>query len=380
MFMASFGMLLPELPGYLEGLGAGHLIGWIVALFTVGAFLSRFVSGRLADLAGRKPVMLFGTAVATCSGFAYVAVGQLDNVAFAVSGFLVVRLLHGMSTGFRPTGTSAFLTDLVPVQRRGEALGYLGVAGNAGMALGPALGSWLAVDFGYDAMFLASSVLGILSYLMTQRLPETLPNPRPVEWADLNVFQGGTLEPAAWPASLFLLPVAIAFGTFLTVTPDLVEGLGFVYKGSFNTVVVVASIGMRLVAGKASDRYGRPQLLLVGAVLLTLGMALFSWSTSVPMLLAAGVVYGMSVGINMPAIFAWTIDLAPEGKAATALGTMLMALEVGIGVGAFVSGTWYASSPTVLLSLYAGCAGCGVVGALFLVWWMRIHNRRSSSC
>ena len=145
-------------------------------------------------------------------------------------------------------------------------------------------------------------------------------------------------------------------------------------------MVVVASIGMRLVAGKASDRYGRPQLLLVGAVLLTLGMALFSWSTSVPMLLAAGVVYGMSVGINMPAIFAWTIDLAPEGKAATALGTMLMALEVGIGVGAFVSGTWYASSPTVLLSLYAGCAGCGVVGALFLVWWMRIHNRRSSSC
>ena len=265
-------------------------------------------------------------------------------------------------------------------RRRGEALGYLGVAGNAGMALGPALGSWLAVDFGYDAMFLASSVLGILSYLMTQRLPETLPDPRPVEWADLNVFQGGTLEPAAWPASLFLLPVAIAFGTFLTVTPDLVEGLGFVYKGSFNTVVVVASIGMRLVAGKASDRYGRPQLLLVGAVLLTLGMALFSWSTSVPMLLAAGVVYGMSVGINMPAIFAWTIDLAPEGKAATALGTMLMALEVGIGVGAFVSGTWYASSPTVLLSLYAGCAGCGVVGALFLVWWMRIHNRRSSSC
>ena len=42
LFMASFGMLLPELPGYLETYGAGHLIGWIVALFTVGAFFSRF--------------------------------------------------------------------------------------------------------------------------------------------------------------------------------------------------------------------------------------------------------------------------------------------------------------------------------------------------
>jgi len=73
--MASFGMLLPELPGYLETYGAGHLIGWIVALFTVGAFFSRFFSGRIADRAGRKPVMLFGTAVTSLAGLAYIGVG-----------------------------------------------------------------------------------------------------------------------------------------------------------------------------------------------------------------------------------------------------------------------------------------------------------------
>ena len=378
--MASFGMLLPELPGYLETYGAGHLIGWIVALFTVGAFFSRFFSGRIADRAGRKPVMLFGTAVTALAGLAYIGVGWLDDAAFAVSVFLVIRLLHGLSTGFRPTGTSAFLTDLVPIERRGEALGYLGVAGNAGMALGPSLGSWLAVDFGYDAMFAASSLLGVASYIMTRKLPETLPNARPVSKEDMKVFQGGTVEPAAWPAALFLLPVAVAFGTFLTVTPDLVEGLGFVYKGSFNTIVVIASIAMRLVAGKASDKYGRPQLLLVGAVLLAMGMWLFSASTTVPVLVAAGIVYGMSVGINMPAIFAWTVDLAPEGKAATALGTMLMALEVGIGVGAFASGSWYAADPSVLLSLYMGCAWCGVVGLAFMVWWMRVHKTECDNC
>jgi MFS family permease len=373
--MASFGMLLPELPGYLSSMGAGHLIGWIVALFTVGAFASRFISGRLADLAGRKPVMLFGTAVTALAGFAYIGVARADDVALTVSGFLVVRLLHGMSTGFRPTGTSAFLTDIVPLDRRGEALGYLGVAGNAGMALGPALGSWLAVEYGYDAMFLASSVLGIAAYAMTWLLPETLPHARRVEWSDLNVFKGGVVEKAAWPASFFLLPVAMAFGTFLTVTPDLVEGLGFVYKGSFNTIVVVASVATRLVAGRASDKHGRVELMMVGAVLLAVGMTLFSFATSVPMLVAAGVVYGLSVGINMPTIFAWTVDLAPEGKAATALGTMLMALEVGIGLGAYVSGTWYAADPSVLLPLYGGCAGFGLLGFAFLAWWRRVHKK-----
>ena len=372
--MASFGMLLPELPGYLDQLGAGHLIGWIVSLFTVGAFLSRFVSGRLADLAGRRVVMLFGTAVTAVAGLAYVGVTRMEDMAMAVSAFLVVRLFHGMSTGFRPTGTSAFLTDIVPLSRRGEALGYLGVAGNAGMALGPALGSWLAVEWGYEAMFLASSLLGVAAYGMTFLLPESLPHARKVQWSDLNVFGGGVIERSAWPASTFLLPVAIAFGTFLTVTPDLVEGLGFRYKGSFNTVVVVASVFTRLVAGKVSDKHGRVEVMMVGAALLALGMWLFSMADSVPMLLIAGVVYGLSVGINMPTIFAWTVDLAPEGKAATGLGTMLMALEIGIGVGAYASGSWYAQSPSVLLSLYGYCSLMGVAGLLFLWVWLRRHG------
>ena len=128
------------------------------------------------------------------------------------------------------------------------------------------------------------------------------------------------------------------------------------------------------MAGKASDRYGRVELLMVGAVLLFVGMTLFSNATSVPILLVAGVVYGLSIGINMPAIFAWTIDLAPEGRAATALSTMLMALEIGIGGGAYVSGTLYAQNPALLLSLYGGCALFGVAGLAFLVWWRHVHK------
>jgi len=373
LFMASFGMVLPELPGFLAGLGRPDLIGWIVGLFTVGAFVSRFLSGRIADRAGRKPVMLFGTWVTLLAGLGYIGVGAIQGgvmwsgVPVAVWMFLALRLIHGMSTGFRPTGTTAFITDITPLKRRGEALGYLGVAGNAGMAGGPAIGSWLTVEFGYNAMFIASTLFGLVALLMTLRLPETLPNGRKVQWDDLNVFKGDVLDWSSWPAALGLLPVAFAFGTFLTISPDFVGSLGYVYKGTFNTIIVAASISMRLIAGRASDRYGRVPLLLIGGGMLAAGMYGLSVAETKWTAALAGIVYGMSVGINMPAIMAWTADLAKPGRVALAMGTMLMALELGIGVGAVYSGYQFQGDLNAISGLYATAGSFGLIGFMVLL-------------
>ncbi len=44
-----------------------------------------------------------------------------------VGAFLLLRFFHGFSTGFKPTGTSAYVSDMVPVTRRGEAMGMVGL-------------------------------------------------------------------------------------------------------------------------------------------------------------------------------------------------------------------------------------------------------------
>ncbi len=378
LFMASFGMIMPELPGFLTGLGRPDLIGWIIGLFTIGAFLSRFLSGRIADKAGRIPVMTFGTWVTTLAGLGYIAVGAItehmcwSGIPVAVWAFLTLRLLHGMSTGFRPTGTTAFLTDITPVNRRGEALGYLGVAGNAGMAGGPAVGSWLTVEYGYDAMFLVSTLFGLLALLLTLRLPETLPHGRRIRWSDLHIWKGDVMDLSSWPAALGLLPVAFAFGTFLTISPDFVGSLGYVYKGSFNTIIVIASIAMRLISGRSSDRHGRVPLLLIGGALLAIGMFGLSISDTKATAAFFGVIYGMSIGINMPTIMAWTADLASPGRVALALGTMLMSLELGIGIGAVFSGYQFQGNVGTISSLYAIAGGLGLFG--FVVLWV-FRNR-----
>jgi len=331
LFMASFGMLLPELPAHLAAMGGEAYLGGVVGMFTLAAFLARFISGRIADRAGRRKVMLVGSVVTAVAGFGYL-------VATTIAAFMLLRFFHGLSTGFRPPGTTAMLADRIPKNRRGEALGYLGVAGNAGMAAGPALGSWLTVECGIEWMFVASALLGMASVALTLPLEETLPGARKVNRSDFNMFQGGLIDPNAWPAALVLLPVALAFGIYLTITPDFVDHLGYVYKGSFNTIIVVSSIAMRFIAGRMSDRHGRIPVLLAGTALMSVGMVTLGGAESKWMATLGALIYGASIGINMPTVFAWTTDLAQPGKIALALGTMLMALEIGIGAGALYSG------------------------------------------
>jgi MFS family permease len=155
---------------------------------------------------------------------------------------------------------------------------------------------------------------------------------------------------------------------FLTVSPDFVGDLGYTYRGSFNATIVVSSIAARVLAGKASDRYGRITPLIVGMVLLAIGMAVIASAENALVASIGGVLYGLSIGINMPTIFAWTVDFAREGKTALALGTMLMSLEIGIGLGAVVSGWIYGGDVSNIPNAYLLCVAIGLVGAAALFW------------
>ena len=113
LFFASFNMIIPELPDYLSSLGGAEYKGLIISLFTLTAGFSRPFSGRLADTIGRIPVMIVGGAVCVVTGFLYPLTGT-------VAAFLLLRFIHGFSTGFTPTGTAAYVADVVPPGRRGD--------------------------------------------------------------------------------------------------------------------------------------------------------------------------------------------------------------------------------------------------------------------
>jgi len=159
LFFSSFTMLIPELPAHLTRMGGEEYIGLIISLFTLTAGISRPFSGKLNDKWGRIPVMVIGSVVSGIAAMFY------PMMSF-VSGFLFLRLFHGFSTGFKPTGTSAYIADLVPANKRGEALGISSFFGSIGMASGPAFGPEIAARFGMNALFYSSAGLALGSVII----------------------------------------------------------------------------------------------------------------------------------------------------------------------------------------------------------------------
>jgi len=265
LFSGSFNMIIPELPSFLSAMGGADYKGWIIALFTVSAGLSRPISGKLTDLIGRIPVMIIGTVVCVVCGFLY-------PLLLTVSGFLFIRFLHGFSTGFKPTATVAYGADIAPIHRRGEAMGMMGVSANIGASMFPPLGSFLTNHYSLNAMFYASSLLALVSILILLGLKETLVEKQPFQFSMLKMKPTEIIERKALPIALVTLFVYMPFGILLTISPDQAEHLGFSNKGLLFSSFTIFAVLSRLVAGKVSDRYGRTPVIKIGILLICVSL------------------------------------------------------------------------------------------------------------
>lgn len=86
LFAASFNMIIPELPAYLTQLGGEDYKGFIIALFTLTAGISRPFSGKLADTIGRKAVIYFGITVCVFCSLLY-------PLLTSVAGFFIATIV-----------------------------------------------------------------------------------------------------------------------------------------------------------------------------------------------------------------------------------------------------------------------------------------------
>ena len=80
----------------------------------------------------------------------------------------------------------------------------------------------------------------------------------------------------------------------------------------------------------------------------------------------ASVLFGFGIGIFFPAISAWTIDLGEHDKRGRAMATMYISLEIAIGGGAFISGSYIGDHVGRVPYMFYFSALMGIIGLVYL--------------
>ena len=124
-FFGSFFYLISVLPDYIDEIGgAPWQVGIVVAGFTVVPLLTRPLVGRFADRGQRVRMMQIGLATLVLSL-------ALMVIAEDVWSLFALRLAQGIGLAMFPTAAGSMIAELVPLARRGEGVGYFGMASSA---------------------------------------------------------------------------------------------------------------------------------------------------------------------------------------------------------------------------------------------------------
>lgn len=308
-FWTSLTTLLPTLPAYIQDIGGTtQEVGLVMGSFAIGLLLFRRVLGNIADRRSRKLVVLIGTAVVGLAPLCYLIVDSIPLL-------MVARAFHGISIAAFTIAYSTLVVDVSPPQQRGELIGYMSLVAPIGMALGPALGGFLAAGMGYNTLFLVSSVLGLLAFICALQVKEALPAKDSI--GDKNTtassppqkFWQLLTSPRLRIPAVVMLMVGLIFGTMITFLPLYIgESELELNPGLFYTAAAIASFAIRLFTGRASDRYGRGIFITGSLVCYGVAMLLLAVAQNAPTLLIAGIFEGAAAGTILPMMIALLSD------------------------------------------------------------------------
>src|SRR5690606_1696434 len=141
--------------------------------------------------------------------------------------------------------------------------------------------------------------------------------------------------------------------------------VGIRNKGLLFTYFTLSSLLVRLLAGRVSDLYGRRKVLVVSVGLLVIAMIIISQGQTPRDLIIGISLYGLSHGMTSPTLLAWATDLSDPEHKGRGVASLYIFMELGIGVGAFVSGILFNIEPDNFRLPFVACIALS--SAAFLV-------------
>jgi MFS family permease len=133
----------------------------------------------------------------------------------------------------------------------------------------------------------------------------------------------------------------------------------------------LTSLLVRLVANKSSDKHGRIIVLIYSVVILVISLLVLAFAHSVFLVMLGSAIFGLSWGTVGPTITAWTVDLCTFENRGRAIGSMYIALETGIGTGAFFSAWIYQNKLENVVWAFLLSAVLAFIAFVLLLLWRK---------
>ena len=331
-------MLYPVLPLFVTGvLGAPvFAVGLIEGVAEATASLMKIVSGKLADVRARRPMIALGYGLSSC---AKPLIGLAQTWPFVLVGRFVDRTGKGIRTSPR----DALIADDTPAAQRGHAFGFHRAADTAGAVVGPLIGLGIYELLGgtqddIRPLFFVAFIPAIVSVALIVFVREHAPRRREV--ATTNASAPMDLERLPrryWRVLTFISVFALVnFSDALLILRAKSLGLGFAEVILAYVLYNAVYAGLSYPAGRVSDHMPRRIVFGVGLIVFAIayvGLGVVTTSAWVWPLLG---VYGAYTALTDGVGKAWIADLLPPDRQGSGLGVY----QGVLGAGAVVAGVW----------------------------------------
>jgi EmrB/QacA subfamily drug resistance transporter len=320
------GPVLPHIVGDLQG---ADYYAWVVTAYLLTSTVTVPIYGKLSDLYGRKPILMFGIVI-------FLIGSALSGLSQTMWQLILFRGIQGLGAGALFPISLAVIGDLFTPAERGKYQGLFGAVFGVAFLLGPGLGGFLTDTFSWHAIFYVNIPIGILALIVIARLLPTVK----VEGARNTIDYAGV-------ATLIvgLVPVLIA----LTIAEDGNWGNPWIWA-----LFAVGAIGL-VAFVFAESRAAEP----------IVPLHLFrdrTFSASMVAIFLATFGFGAAI-IFLPLYFQ-----VVQGASATESGYMLLPFLIGLILASIVSGQIVARTgryrTLLLVAMVLLAAGLGLMTQL----------------
>lgn len=142
------------MPQIVADLGGLRLYSWVFSAFLLAQTAMTVVFGNLADVYGRKPIMLIGIGI-------FLLGSILAGFAWSMPVMIWCRLIQGVGAGAMQPVAMTVVADLYPARERGKVQGYLASVWAVAAVIGPVLGGLIISSVSWAWIFWINIPVGI---------------------------------------------------------------------------------------------------------------------------------------------------------------------------------------------------------------------------